>query len=69
MSSYYTCRYVANRHCSLYCFVTVCHEAIFRNATKCEIMLIKMTKVRGRLDLPVPFTPSTPNRQNRNQVR
>ena len=25
-------------------------------------------KSRGRLDLAVPFTPSTPNRQNRNQV-
>ena len=25
--------------------------------------------IRGRLDLAVLFTPSTPNRQNRNQVR
>ena len=27
------------------------------------------TSSRGRLDLAVLFTPSTPNRQNRNQVR
>ena len=29
----------------------------------------EMREIRGRLDLAVLFTPFTPNRQNRNQVR
>ena len=34
---------------------------------KCDRMFTLVS--RGRLDLAVLFTPSTPNRQNRNQVR
>ena len=37
----------------------------------CSLVLVKASTLslsRGRLDLAVPFTPSTPNRQNRNQV-
>ena len=43
--------------------VLVCDQLL------CIVISRQHKKTRGRLDLAVLFTPSTPNRQNRNQVR
>ena len=50
--------------------VYVC-QADAENASLCGLFCHRLPDVlpRGRLDLAVLFTPSTPNRQNRNQVR
>ena len=42
-----------------------------KNASLCGLFCHRLPGAlpRGRLDLAVLFTPSTPNRQNRNQVR
>ena len=45
-------------------------EAIQDSGSMFQVVtVLGKNKVWGRLDLAVLFTPSTPNRQNRNQVR